>query len=340
MAETVCKQSSGVSRMGWLSKGKFVPLAMVCCLAAVNWPPLGAPLPRLDLAGSIKSGKGPYGLQVSHDGQRLFVANFASDEVGVLDLDDPQGKMELFYAGPEPIDLALSPLGDRLFVVNFRAGLVSVVTTQDLRMSDNVKVGGQPVAVTVSGSGDRVFVANWGRTRIGQLDVIDGNSHELLRSVRVGVRPLAVAAGPNGDFVYVANGGSNSITRVALSNYETTEAPCIENPNGLALTPDGKWLYVAGANGSEVAVMDAGTLKEARRIAVGTAPFGIAVHPRGWIITADRKSGTVSVFDPGLSTVAQVKVGETPNDVAISADGRTVYVSVEKDNKIAVVKLQ
>ncbi|MBI4454453.1 MAG: YncE family protein [Acidobacteria bacterium] len=323
------------------------PLFTVRCLIVLAWMILtpsvifAASLPRLELLKPIKSGKAPYGLQVSPDGRRLFVANFASDEIGMLDLSDPKANMELIYGGPEPIDLALSLAGDgdKLFVVNFRGGQVTVVSTKDVRASDSIKVGGQPVAIGIAPGGNRAFVANWGRSRIGHVDIIDTQSHEVLKSVDVGIRPVAVVINRDGDVVYVANGGSNSITRLELQNYRTTEYPCIENPDGLALSANGQWLYVAGANGSQLALMDARTLKEVRRVAVGARPFGIAVHPRGWVVTADRGDGTISVLDEDLSGVVKIKVGKSPNDITFSRDGTLAYVSLEKENKIAVVRL-
>ncbi|MBI3940289.1 MAG: YncE family protein [Acidobacteria bacterium] len=315
---------------------QFIVFSLIL-VAASQLP--AALLPRLEMVAAIKSGKGPYGLQVSPDGRRLFVANFASDEVGVLNLANPKSRMEMFYAGPEPVDLAISPAGDTLFVANAGSGLITVVSTKDLRMADHIKVGGRPVALAITPRGDRLFVANWGRSRVGQVDIVDLQTREV-RSVKVGIRPVAVASGQNSDMVYVANGGSNSITRVELQDYQTREFPCLENPDGLALSQDGRWLYVAGANGTELALMDAMAMKEARRAVVGAGPFGIALHPSGRVMTANKGGNSISILESDLSGVAHLTVGKSPNDVVFAPDGKTAYVSLEKDNKIAVVKLQ
>ncbi|HEV8130505.1 MAG TPA: YncE family protein [Acidobacteriota bacterium] len=286
----------------------------------------------------LKTGKGPYALRVSKYGQRLFVANFASEEVGILDLADPKRKTQTFYAGPRPIDLTLNASEDQLYVANFKFGLITVISLRDLKPIDNIKVGGEPVAITTSPRGDRMFVANWGHTRFGQVDIIDAASHQILKSVKVGSRPLALAVPANGEVVYVANAGSNMITRVELREYQTHELPCIENPTGLALSRDDKWLYVAGG-GSQVAMMDVKSEKEVRRANVGRGPFGLVVHPKGWVATANKEDGTVTLLSDDLSHIVSIRVGKSPHYPIFSQDGNSLYVSLEKENKIAVVGL-
>jgi YVTN family beta-propeller protein len=298
-----------------------------------------ASLPSLELLPGIKSGKAPYALRVSRD-HRLFVANFASDEVGVLNLGDTRGRMQMMYAGPEPIDLALSPTEDQLWVVNKGAGMVTIMSTSEFRPLDNIKMGGEPVAIAMDPTSTRVFVANWGRGKFGRLDVIDFKTHEVLKAVKMGVRPLAVAFDSVADVVYVANIGSDSITRVKFPQYEAEEFPCVETPNGLALSQDGKRLYVTGASASFVALIDTATMKEIRRASVGQGPFGIAIHPDGWVATADREGGTVSILTPDLTGLQRLKIGKSPNHVVFSHDGSTAYVTLEKENKVGLIRLQ
>jgi YVTN family beta-propeller protein len=311
----------------------------LCILAAISLA-FASALPRLEALATLKSGKGPYALNLSRDGRRLFVANFASEEVGVWDLSGPKGRMRSFYAGPQPIDLALSAAEDKLFVANFKSGLVTVISTRDFKAIDNIKVGGDPVAVSISRRGDRVFVANWGHTRYGEVDIIDAANHQILKSVKAGIRPLSLAAAASGEAVYVANAGSNSITRVDLRSYETREFSCIEGPNGLALSRDDKRLYVAGAIGSQLSMIDVATEKEVRRVHVGKAPFGVVVHPQGWVATANKDDGTVSLLSEDLISITTAKVGKSPHYVIFSSDGATMYVSLEKENRIAVVAVR
>jgi YVTN family beta-propeller protein len=318
---------------------RYLRFALISALLLLIFGFSPASLPRLELLPGLKAGKAPYAVRISRD-QRLFVANFASDDVGVLSLRDARGKMQMIYAGPEPIDLALSPREDQLWVVNKGGGMVTVMSTSELRPVDNIKMGGEPVAIAIDPKGTRAFVANWGRGKFGRLDVIDFKTHEVLKAVKMGVRPLAVAFDPAADVAYVANIGSDTVIRVKFPHYEAEEFPCVEAPNGLALTHDGKGLYVTGSNSSFLALMDTASMKEIRRVSVGRGPFGVAVHPQGWVATADRDGGTVSLLTPDLTGLQSLKVGKNPNHVAFSHDGTTAYVTLEGENRIGMIRLQ
>jgi len=91
-------------------------------------------------------------------------------------------------------------------------------------------------------------------------------------------------------------------------------------PVGVAVSPDGKWVYIANGNASVVSVIDAARNSVVGRIPVGKRPWGIAVSPDGRAIyTADGLSDTMSVIDAATRRVtATVKVGRQPWGVAVS----------------------
>ena len=86
-------------------------------------------------------------------------------------------------------------------------------------------------------------------------------------------------------------------------------------PMGLALSPDGKQLYVSNGRGESVAVIDVATRKVTRLIdGVGARPWGIGVSRDGkWLYTANGPSGDVSVIDAATGKIEKrIKVGGLP----------------------------
>ena len=86
-------------------------------------------------------------------------------------------------------------------------------------------------------------------------------------------------------------------------------------PMGLAMSPDGKTLYVTMGRGEAVAVIDVATRKVTRLIdGVGARPWGIAVSPDGRkLFTANGPSNDVSVVDAATGVVEKrIKVGGLP----------------------------
>jgi YVTN family beta-propeller protein len=91
-------------------------------------------------------------------------------------------------------------------------------------------------------------------------------------------------------------------------------------PVGLAVSPDGKRIYVANGNANVVSVVDTEKGAVVGRIPVGKRPWGIAVSNDGRVVyTADGLSDAISVIDAKSGRVIRnVKVGRQPWGVAVS----------------------
>jgi YVTN family beta-propeller protein len=139
--------------------------------------------------------------------------------------------------------------------------------------------------------------------------------------------PLCAAAQP---YVYVANLGSNDISVIDTRAHTIVATlPAGEDPDGAAVSIDGKRVYIANFLSDDVTVIDASTQTVVETIPVGAGPVGIAVSPDGTrAYTANREEDTVSVIDTqSLAVTETVAVGRGPNAAAITPDGGRVFVT-------------
>ena len=68
--------------------------------------------------------------------------------------------------------------------------------------------------------------------------------------------------------------------------------------NGVALHPDGKWLYVSNGGDATVSVIDLASNSAVATIAVGQRPWNMALTPDGRkLYVACGRSGSVAVID-------------------------------------------
>jgi YVTN family beta-propeller protein len=84
---------------------------------------------------------------------------------------------------------------------------------------------------------------------------------------------------------------------------------------GIAVSKDGRQLYVANGRGNSLAVIDA----VSHRFPVGGRPWGIALTPDGKkIYVANRLSNDISVIEAAARrVVATVKAGDGPWGITI-----------------------
>ena len=157
----------------------------------------------------------------------------------------------------------------------------------------------------------------------------------------------AVAAAP-GDAsassgVYVAAFGASAVGQLDLGAQLAPLAPPSvasgDSPQALAVSPDGRSVYVADLADDTVAQFDVGpdgklSPKTPATVAAGDGPAAIAISRDGKsVYVADYYADRVSQFDVGAGGVlspkapAAIATGQKPAGVAVSPDGRSVYIS-------------
>ena len=192
--------------------------------------------------------------------------------------------------------LVADNLSDDALLVMTATG--KVVKRFDLSESDAVP-GTYPVAVAVSKDGARGFVALWNASEVVELDLVNGKVGRRLAllkpsdPVRPGTHPCALEISPDGKTLYVALAnrdavaavdisGAGAAAKFAVKGYFDTRLPGQSyfgaEPVALAVSADGKTLYVANMGSDAVAVIDT------RKLTAAAAKQGM-VEPVGFIPT-------------------------------------------------------
>ncbi len=114
------------------------------------------------------------------------------------------------------------------------------------------------------------------------------------------------------------------------------------SPGELAISPDGRRLYVLCEKTDELRVVDTQSGKVMKRIAVGHVPRGLSLSADGkQIYVANSWTDTISVIDAEkLETLRSLATGFEPISVVADRRGETLYVANRLSNDISVIDLQ
>ena len=288
----------------------------------------------------------------------------------------------------DPRGVAVSPDGAYVYAVSFAASALAV-------LKRNPTTGALTGDGCLRNTGNALCDAVAGATH-GQAPGLGGS--------------FGVAVSPDGEYVYATGFNSNTIAVLrrdagtgaltsdgclrssgntgcdAVAGATQGQAPGLEGAYGVAVSPDGDYVYVAGFNSNTVAVLkrnaDTGALTSdgclrnsgnagcdaVAGTTKGQAPGlagaqGIAVSPDGnYVYVTGRGSNAIAVLkrDPGTgaltsdgclrntasagcdavegATSGQASGLISPQDVAVSPDGRYVYVTGSNSNTVAVLK--
>lgn len=270
--------------------------------------------------------------------------------------------------------LFVATLGDST-VSSFSIDLSAGTLTAN---GSGVATGTSPTAMILAPSGTALFVANSGSNSISAYTVkTDGTLTAVSGSVATGMTPLNMAMDSAGHFLFVVNQGqqadptSGTISVFAVSDTTlnpVTGSPFVvagisaasgPGPSGIAVTPDGKFLYVANQFDSTVtsfSVNGSGVLTQGVTLAVGTTPTAAALTPDGGFLYV-ANSSTVSAFavcnqvvttcgnpsspDGSLTVVAgsPFPAGIAPVAIVAAPSGKYLYVVDRQSNQISQFKV-
>lgn len=113
------------------------------------------------------------------------------------------------------------------------------------------------------------------------------------------------------------------------------------SPIEMALSSNGRLLYVVCQDSDELRVVDLQSAKVVATVPVGHVPRGIALSPDGRrIYITNAWSDTVSVIDArALKVVQTLPTGLEPTGVVADRGGRTLYVANRLSSDISVIDL-
>ena len=112
-----------------------------------------------------------------------------------------------------------------------------------------------------------------------------------------------------------------------------------KTPLNMALSPDGKELYIAGEASSTVMVVNTESRQKIDEIAVGRHATDVTFAPDGIrAYVSNRLDDTVSVIDVSSRTLlATLPVGDEPHGVLTDRDGTNLYVLNTSEDSISVI---
>jgi len=142
--------------------------------------------------------------------------------------------------------------------------------------------------------------------------------------------------------IYVTNQLDNTASVIDGDTHKVVATVRVGvSPAHMAVSLDGKWVYVANTGSNTVSVLNTRNNTVAKTIALPRAsrPLGVALSPSGrYLYTADGGSNRVSVVDTQAQRIGtSVRVGTQPLSVAVAPDGKTVYVANSGSGDVSAI---
>ncbi len=154
---------------------------------------------------------------------------------------------------------------------------------------------------------------------------------------------LALAPQPaRAALAWVTNQGDDTVMAVdTVTGRVAQTVPVGAKPAGVALSPDGRRVYVTNPEGRSLSVITRGTgAPDVQEVPAGAGPLGVAVARDGRVFVADWYGSTVAVLDPAGAPLGTLQVGPSPSGMATDPDGTRLYVANREGDTLSVIDLR
>jgi len=227
------------------------------------------------------------------------------------------------------------------------------IPVSDLPLNMELSKDGRYLLVTTNGNGDQT------------INVIDLQTNASVQNIKVKKSWLGLNFAPDGKRFYVSGGDDNEVMVYNFAGGKASEAGKINLgsaeyhklddrgraearrnnkgeyafPSGIAVTPDGKRLFVAENLSNKVTVVDLSSNQVITKIEVGEYPYDCEISKDGKrLYVSNWGSRSIAVIDPTSNKVlGEIPVGDHPNDLELTRDGKTLYVANANSNTVSVV---
>jgi YVTN family beta-propeller protein len=291
---------------------------------------VSAPLYADWVTDSVSAGNDPRAICVNPSTNKIYVANYNSDNVTVI--DGATDSTTTVVAGDAPFAICINPNTNRIYTANQYSDDVTVIDGAT-NSTTTVAAGDAPRAISVNPKTNKIYVANYNSDNV---TVIDGATNSTT-TVVAGDAPFAISINPNTNKVYVANRNSDNVTVIDGATNDTTTVVAGDAPYAVSVNPNTNKIYVANYNSDDVTVID-GATNDTTIIAVGTNPWAISVNPNTNKIYATSQYGEiVTVIDGVTNDTTRVAAGTNPHAICVNPNTNKIYVANLGSDNVTVI---
>jgi YVTN family beta-propeller protein len=303
----------------------------------------------------IPVGTLPHSIILSSDEKRAYVSNEWSDNISVIDLSTLK-VTDTLKTGNGPAGLSMSADGTSLYVVNSYSSNISVLNLNTGEERNRFDAGNNPTGTELSPDGKTLFVtsrraliAPYGDTLKSELTVIDENTGRIKKRLNIESAYMMenIAFTPTGDLAFVTMiRPKNLVPSIQVEQgWMMTYGMAVveQNDNGriiqllidepnayysdpfdIVITPDGKKAFISSSGVNTISVVNIDSVR--------------SLISKYSTETLRSYSDNLGISSRYIST--RIKTGSNPKGLALSSDGKLLYVAEQLDDKIGIINTE
>jgi YVTN family beta-propeller protein len=273
-----------------------------------------------------------------------------SGHIGFFDSD---GKiLKEVKIGGHPHEMTFSPDGRYLYTTDNGVlwmtesgqggNTVSIIDTRTESLSGTIDLGKyrRPHGIDVDPKTGNLLVT----TELpSMLLMISPGTRKVVKEYDIkGKAPHLVKLANDRVWAYTSNTDTGTVSAVNLETGEVKVIQIGERPQGMALSPDNRLLYVTNLNSNSISIIDTRSKTRIGEISTGKGPVRIRVTPDGKTLIYALQTGEAVGFANAETRKEEIQVKLTgqPVSLTFSKDNQYAFSAVQSQDKIFVIPLR
>jgi YVTN family beta-propeller protein len=154
-----------------------------------------------------------------------------------------------------------------------------------------------------------------------------------------GEDPHMVLFDAPGQWAYVSNSTTGTVAAIEIATGKTLLIPTGKRPQGSALSPDAKTVFITNADSDTISLIDTAQRKVVGEIKTGKGPNRVTITPDGktlvYSLGAAHAAGFADVAT--RKEVQQIPLSGQPLSLTMSRDGKWAFSGVQDKDKVHVI---
>ena len=275
----------------------------------------------------------------------LYVTNTKSDTLSVIDTDTLDVVATIPLGAGKPNRVVVHPDGRTAWVVYDKSRDLGVIDAEALKLVRRVRIGGNPYNLGFTPDGRHLVVLDWSSdTSEDEVIFYDLRAGKIAGRVEVSTWPAHAVFSRDGARLWVSGETAGDVTVIDVATRTIVERVVHGGGDamGLALTADGRTLYVAAGENRAVLKLDTATNKVTGQIALpGVVHEATLTLDGRFLYTTLRKANRVVVVSTADDrVVATLQQKGYPDLVVMAPGGRYAFVTNRTADLVAVIDVR
>jgi YVTN family beta-propeller protein len=192
----------------------------------------------------IPTEKTPKVIKITPDEKYALVANWHSSSVSIVDVQAYKNIKNIRVGGKNqyiPRGIAISSDSQKAYVANMRGGTISVIDLTTLEVIDDIPITPNPRHIILARDQRTLYISDNIHGKIIAFDLI---AKQKTKEVFIGKYARTIVLSPDEKYVFGVSHDEGKLVCVNTGSFDILFIKDVPYPMGLAVTPDGRQLWV------------------------------------------------------------------------------------------------